>query len=50
MPWLATSLGESGAERLKRHAAQILTLTRAHGDGTVLRLPLADNQQIGNAL
>src|SRR3989338_898172 len=42
--------GESGAERLKRHDTQILTLTRAHGDGTVLRLPLANNQQIGNAL
>src|SRR3989344_1132456 len=42
--------GESGAKRIERHAAQILALARAHGDGTLLRLPLAQHQQIRDTL
>src|SRR4030042_6189295 len=42
--------GEPFQERTRRHGTQILTAARAHGQFTFLRLPLADDQQIGCTL
>src|SRR3989344_5308740 len=41
---------EHGVKRLRGHTTQILTLARAHGQGTFLRFLLAHHQQIRDTL
>ena len=47
---LTRSIQDAGDELLRRHCPQIPTISRSHGDGAILYLAIANDEEVGYSL